>query len=119
MVQQTIQEKIKQRRRQMLVHSYLYYEKNTNIISDSVWSKWAMELVHLQSEYPKESAEVEFADQFQDWDGSSGAFLKFPESIISVAEHLLSYSEKKSRKSKPKVQKTKAKAIKSATRKLF
>ena len=28
----------------MLVHSYIYYQLNDNIIDDSTWSKWAMEL---------------------------------------------------------------------------
>lgn len=34
-----IAELILQRRLQMLVHSYIYYELNDNIISDSTWSK--------------------------------------------------------------------------------
>lgn len=119
---QTIQEKIKQRRRQMLVHSYIYYELNDNIISDSQWSKWAKELEQLQKDYPKESAEVEEYDQFKNWDGSSGAFLKFGENIKTVAEILLSnssqiaktadlvsHSTKKSQKGK----------VKSNTRSLF
>ena len=89
MAKQTIQEKIKQRRRQMLVHSYLYYEKNENIVSDSKWSQWAMELVQLQKDYPEEASEVEFAEMFKDWDGSSGAFLNFNGHIIETAERLL------------------------------
>lgn len=121
---QTISERIKQRRRQMLVHSYIYYELNDNIISDSQWSKWAKELEQLQKDYPKESAEVEEYENFKDWDGSSGAFLKFGENIKTVAKILLeqknclktskliqnvSDSTKKSQKSK----------VKSNTRSLF
>lgn len=86
---QTIQEKIKQRRRQMLVHSYIYYELNQNIVSDHKWAEWAKELQELQQKYPKESAEVEEYEQFKDWDGSSGAFLKFGENIKTVAHILL------------------------------
>lgn len=92
---QTIKEKIQQRRRQMLVHSYLYYEKNTNIVSDSKWSEWAKELERLQIEYPKESQAVEYYDMFKDWDGSSGAFLQYDEYIISVANHLIKYPVQK------------------------
>ncbi len=119
---QTIQEKIKQRRRQMLVHSYIYYELNQNIVSDHKWAEWAKELQELQQKYPKESAEVEYYEDFKDWDGSSGAFLEFGENIKTVAKILLesqtkpakstvliSHSEKKSQKSK----------IKSSTRSLF
>ena len=86
---QTIKEKIKQRRLQMLVHSYIYYELDTNIISDTTWSKWAKELQQLQNDYPEESKAVEYYDDFKDWDGSSGAFLKFGENIKTVAKILL------------------------------
>lgn len=123
-MQQTVKEKIRQRRRQMLVHSYIYYELNDNIISDSQWSKWAKELAQLQKDYPKESAEVEEYENFKNWDGSSGAFLIFGENIKTVAKILLeqknclktskliqnvSDSTKKSQKSK----------VKSNTRSLF
>ena len=50
----TIKEKIRQRRRQMLVHSYIYYELDDNIVSDAQWAKWAKELEQLQKNYPKE-----------------------------------------------------------------
>lgn len=95
---QTIKEKIQQRRLQMLVHSYLYYEKNENIISDSKWSKWAMELVDLQQKYPEESEQVEFYGMFKDWDGSSGAFLTYNQGIVSRAENLLLLHKKSVKK---------------------
>ena len=117
-MKQTILEKIRQRRRQMLVHSYIYYELNQNIISDYTWSKWAKELAELQEKYPRESAEVEFADLFNGWDGSSGAFLIFPEFSITVANHLLRIKDKKEASIKKVVDKPK-KAKSSATRKLF
>lgn len=108
----------------MLVHSYIYYELNDNIVSDATWAKWAKELEQLQKDYPKESAEVEEYEQFKDWDGSSGAFLNFGENIKTVAKILLELksktkisnstilvhgSEKKSQKGK----------LKSSTRSLF
>lgn len=89
----TIEERIRQRRRQMLVHSYIYYELNDSIISDATWSKWAKELAQLQKDYPEESKRVEEYEQFKDWDGSSGAFLNFGENIKTVAKILLSLSE--------------------------
>lgn len=109
----------------MLVHSYIYYELNQNIVSDHKWSRWAKELEQLQKDYPKESAEVEYADQFVDWDGSSGAFLEFSENIKSIAHHLLCMREngRKSKRSdfkiSEKISKTGAKKIKSNTRSLF
>lgn len=120
-------EKIQQRRRQMLVHSYLYYEENVNIVSDATWSRWAKELAQLQKDYPKESAEAEEYEQFKDWDGSSGAFLNFGENIKSVAKILLDSnkqvkSENKISKSALKVQNPEKKSRKSkikSTRSLF
>lgn len=86
---QTIEEKIKQRRLQMLVHSYIYYELNTNIIDDAKWDRWAMELVDLQLKYPKESKKAPYYEEFKDWDGSTGAFLKFDDKTKKRAERLL------------------------------
>ena len=123
---QTIKSKIRQRRAQMLVHSYIYYELNDNIISDATWSKWAKELAELQKKYPKESAEVEFYyEDFKDWDGSSGAFLNFGEDVKTVAKILLenqksalgmSKTIQNVQKSSLKSQKSK---VKSNTRSLF
>ena len=121
---QTIQERIKQRRRQMLVHSYIYYELNTNIVSDATWSRWAKELEKLQHDYPEESKAVEEYEQFRDWDGSTGAFLKFGENIKYVAKILL---EQKtcSKMSKSvhfvsnSVKKSQNRKVKSNTRSLF
>ena len=84
-MEQSISEKIRQRRRQMLVHSFLYYELDSNIIDDYTWSKWGVELRELQKKYPKESAEVEYAELFKDWDGSSGAHLVYDDNIKSIA----------------------------------
>lgn len=106
---QTIAEKIKQRRRQMLVHSYLYYEMDVNIVSDAKWSQWAMELVQLQKDYPQEASEVEYAEMFADWDGSSGAFLLFDPDIISIAERLYANKDKSYTISKPAIKPAKKK----------
>ncbi len=83
--------KIQQRRYQLLVHSYIYYELNSNIVSDSKWSKWAMELVELQTKYPQIAEQVIFAEDFADWDGSSGAFFTYTDkpNIVKTANWLL------------------------------
>jgi DNA primase len=86
-----IAEKIQQRRYQMLVHSYIYYEMNENLVSDSQWSKWAMELADLQKKYPDIASQVKYAEDFADWDGSSGAFLTYTNkpNIVMTANRLL------------------------------
>ena len=92
-----IAEKIQRRRYQMLVHSYIYYEMNENLISDSLWSQWAMELVDLQSKYPDIAEQVVYAEDFEDWDGSSGAFLRYSNkpNIVSTANFLLQSQPRK------------------------
>ena len=72
-----IAEKILRRRLQMLVHSYIYYELDNNLISDSKWSEWAVELKELQEKYPYIEKQVPYRDGFEDWDGSTGAFLPY------------------------------------------
>jgi len=87
-----IVELMSRRQRQILVHSYLYYDKNANLIDDSTWSKWAEELVELQNTYPDLTVKTPYYEQFLDFDASTGFNLDFrkPE-IISRAEHLLAY----------------------------
>lgn len=70
-----VAEKMLQRRAQMLVHSCLYYELDTNIIPDTKWDEWARELAQLQKDYPEISKEVRWYEYFADWDASTGAFL--------------------------------------------
>lgn len=67
-----IAEMISRRRRQILVHSSIYYRHNTNIISDLTFDKWGRELVELQEEYPEIAKECVYAEDFKDFDGSSG-----------------------------------------------
>lgn len=84
-----IAEKIQQRRLQMLVHSYIYYVLDDNIIEDYTWSMWASELAKLQKQYPDISKRVMYYDKFSDWTGDSGAFLSFDEWTIRKANQLL------------------------------
>lgn len=86
---------IKRRRRQILVHSFIYYELNQNIISDNQWSEWATELEDLQSKYPDIADKTEYADVFQGFDHSTGANLRdayMQDNIVSIAFRLLHYN---------------------------
>ncbi len=75
MTEQTIVEKIRQRRAQMLIHSCIYYELNDNIISDHQWQAWADELEQLQLKHP-EHMNIGFYDwEFRNWDGATGNHL--------------------------------------------
>ena len=93
---QTITEKIQQRRYQMLVHSYLYYELGENIISDYDFDYWAKELVDLQEQYPEESKQARYYEEFKNFDGSSGFDLPYLyENIQKRGNQLLEYHRNK------------------------
>jgi hypothetical protein len=70
---------------------------NENLISDSQWSVWAMELADLQKKYPDIAEKVTYAEDFEDWDGSSGAFLIYSNkpNIILTATWLIQNKRKK------------------------
>ncbi|PET71265.1 hypothetical protein CN514_07660 [Bacillus sp. AFS001701] len=93
---QTIAEKIQQRRYQMLVHSYIYYHLNDNIISDYDFDKWAKELVEMTEKYPKEASEVVFHKEFEGFDGSTGVNLPLDMPWIhDKSIQLIKYHKKK------------------------
>ena len=91
-----IAERIQKLRLQMLVHSYIYYRMDQNILSDYEWSSRGVELARLQNAHPKIAKKVEWAKEFADWDGSSGAALPLDnpwvkgkaEQIVKIHDHL-------------------------------
>jgi len=95
--EQTIKEKIKQRRSQMLVHSYLYYVIDEPIIEDDKWQRWADELAKLQK-YNPTSCDIGFYDkEFKDWNGDTGFKLplKDPDVIKKAMEIKRIFEEQK------------------------
>ena len=91
-IDKSIVEKISRRRRQILVHSYIYYELDDNIISDTKWSEFALELELLQQKYPEESKLACYYQEFIGFDRSTAANLREvftrPE-IVKTAERLM------------------------------
>lgn len=82
--------RIQQRRLQLLVHSYLYYELQTTLISDQQWDKWAKELVVLQNENPAIADKVVYANEFRGFDGTTGFDLPYKDDdTIRRANRLL------------------------------
>ena len=87
-------ELINRRERQILVHSFLYYQLNENIISDHTFDAWSKELVELKEKYPEELVESAYAKEFDDFDGSSGFDLPYYcPNIQAVGFRLLKYRE--------------------------
>ena len=63
----TPREIILQRRKQMAVHSCIYYALDESIISDDTWQSWADELEQLQRNHP-ECMKIGFMDaEFYDY----------------------------------------------------
>jgi hypothetical protein len=91
-----ILELINRRQRQILVHSFLYYQLNTNIISDHTFDDWSKELADLMSEHPDIAKQSVYYEGFKSFDGSSGYDLPYhlPE-IQSKGYQLLKYHNEK------------------------
>ena len=87
---------ITRRRRQILVHSIIYYRLNDNIISDQQWSEWALELENLQTRYPDIASECPLADAFKDFDHSTGENLPLDAPwALNKAQYLLMLRDKR------------------------
>jgi hypothetical protein len=79
------------RRRQFLVHSFLYYMLDESIIDDTTYDRWCVELVNLQRKHPDLAASLPYHDICSQLDESaSGSYIKnYPPEIVSTAFHLL------------------------------
>lgn len=89
---QTVAEKTKQRRSQMLVHSCIYYHLDDSVVSDHQWQAWANELRDLQNLF---GWEIGFYDEeFRGWEGSTGFDLPLRDPVVmSKATRLLEQRE--------------------------
>ena len=74
----------------MLVHSCLYYNLNTNIITDKQFDTWARELVTLQKENIDISKKVKWAEAFEGFDGHTGFDLPINDPwVVKKAQYLM------------------------------
>lgn len=98
--------RIRQLRRVLLVHSYLYYSTDKALVTDSQWDAWAKELVWLQSAYPYIGQFLEYHEAFKDFDGSTGYNLPWNDNeIVKVANNLVRNNINEKRKTR-KLEKT-------------
>lgn len=92
MTNSEIAELIARRRRQVLVHSVVYYRMNENLVSDSQWAEWACELEDLQSRYPDIAATCPYAEAFLGFDHSTGYSLPLDDPwAVNKARQLLAW----------------------------
>jgi hypothetical protein len=85
---------INRRRRQMHVHSVLYYHLDTTLISDAVFDKWAVELASLQKKYPESLHQGYMPGVFASWTGDTGMHLPVTDAAYSLALSLLKISSR-------------------------
>lgn len=58
--------------RVILIHSYLYYEKDTSLWSDKKFDETAKQLVELQNTYRDVVLHTQYGYAFYDFDGTTG-----------------------------------------------
>jgi len=86
---------INRRRRQLHVHSIIYYHMGQNLIDDATFDAWANELTALQASYPESKHKGYLPSVFEDWNGNTGMHLPMREEVIALAESLVRLAEKK------------------------
>ena len=69
----TAETKIRMLQRWILVHSYIYYEKDSNIVSDFVYDKNTQQLLKLMDKNPK--IKTEFSYVFKNFESGTGFYL--------------------------------------------
>lgn len=75
-------------RRLMLIHSCIYYEMNTSVVSDHRWQEWADELTTKQMLFGEAFGFYDKA--FAGWDGSTGYHLPLRDvNVVNAAHKLL------------------------------
>ncbi|MFR7272485.1 DNA ligase LigA-related protein [Streptococcus pneumoniae] len=95
MSEEEILELMNRRERQLLVHSFLYYQMNENIISDHTFDMWSKEMADLIKDHPEIFKQTVYYEGFQGFDGSTGAFLPFTLAEIHTTGHrILKYHKK-------------------------
>jgi len=92
----SIEELINRRRRQVLVHSFLYYRMNTSIVSDAQYDQWARELAELQARHPEVAKRCAYADAFEDFSESVTGFnLPLHDPWVAKGQQILRIHEKR------------------------
>lgn len=65
-------DRISYKQRMILIHSYIYYNLDRNIMSDTKYDKLSYNLVDLIKQHPEEFRQSEYASIFETFDGNSG-----------------------------------------------
>lgn len=91
-----VYEDIQRHRLQLLIWSRLYYEMDISIVTDQVFDRVGHELVDLQAKYPEISKKVAYAEEFEDWDASTGFHLPVRDPwVVFKAQQILKLNNRR------------------------
>lgn len=94
LTEESAAEFIHRRRLQIVIHSCIYYRFDQNLISDHQWAAWAKELVKAQEQFPQIAEKQLWAEEFKDFDGSTGYHLPINEpGVVQRALKLIEISK--------------------------
>lgn len=81
-------DKINMLQRWILVHSYIYYELNSSVVSDHMYDNNCNLLVQMKKDYPKAFKKSRYFPAFSQFDGSTGFDLisKLPKKEKDIIE---------------------------------
>lgn len=97
----SIADKISYKQRQILIHSFIYYNLDNNRISDQDYDKLSYSLVDMMKKHPDGFRQSEYKDVFEFFDASSGFGLyesltdEQKEMIEVIAHYLCRYGKSK------------------------
>lgn len=86
--------------RWILVHSVIYYEMDSSIISDQMFDRNALQLVQMQKDNPEEAERSQYWYVFHNFDGTTGFDLYHrlkkadKQRIWDIAQHVLLVHER-------------------------
>lgn len=91
-----IAELIVRRRRQILIHSCIYYKYGKGVITDHQFDKWSRELLQLMNNNPEFINKLEWWMDFEDFTATGGSHLPSMENdwVERKANQLMEYAEK-------------------------
>jgi len=75
-------QEINHRERQVMVHAYLYYKLNKNLLEDDEYDKFSFDLDRLIKKYPEDFKKSVFYNDFKEFNPSSGYYLNYDQPWI-------------------------------------
>lgn len=70
-------QELNRRERQVLIHAYLYYKLNKNLVGDDLYDYFSFDLDRLIKKYPEDFKKSVFYEDFKGFNPSSGYYLNY------------------------------------------